>query len=593
MRLDVQFKVMTRKASIMLVFLLTTITTSVFADETVNLESMLQNADALKSANPQLFSQKLVELEEFRDSLSTNQSDFLDYLHGYHQAFMGNFEISENIYIDIFMTTNDVDLKFKVGYSLFNVYALGRKFNKGMKYLNQSLALLPKVQNKEYRITGILAAMMFYNELGEYKKVLDLEKRVWPENPEGRNLCAAHTMLTRAKYHLDMLRNQDEEFHKAINICHAQNEPLYESLNRMHYVRMFIDVGELEKAKQELKDHIDVALASKYKLVIREYYYLIAAVYWQLEQLELAKKYALMALDQNISTPFSLPLTMTYKILYEIEKTSGNHEQALRFFEKYAEADKAYLNDVQMRKLAVELAETEFIEKNRRIQLLNQENKVLVLEQKLDAKTREQNRIVILAMFFLITLLGIWGWRTKLIQKRFQRIAQIDELTGIFNRRQFTDLSAKGIDFARSAKQVNSVIIFDLDKFKSINDNYGHPVGDWVLKAVADVCKKQGRKGDVLGRLGGEEFAFTLMNCDLKAAKLFAEKCRDAIEKIDTSPSGCTFQVTASFGISDSAQSGYELKDLISHADKALYVAKDTGRNRVVLYQPIDGKVAS
>src|SRR3546814_3277107 len=111
--------------------------------------------------------------------------------------------------------------------------------------------------------------------------------------------------------------------------------------------------------------------------------------------------------------------------------------------------------------------------------------------------------------------------------------------------------------------------MFDLDHFKSINDRFGHDTGDWALKKVAEHCRTFCRRVDHLGRLGGEEFAILLSGCDLRGAKRVAEDCRVRIASIDSQPSGHRFLVTASFGVTASSLSGYDLAKLLSHADKA------------------------
>ena len=129
-----------------------------------------------------------------------------------------------------------------------------------------------------------------------------------------------------------------------------------------------------------------------------------------------------------------------------------------------------------------------------------------------------------------------------------------------------------------------AVIMFDLDRFKAINDTYGHDTGDWVLKQVADTCSGLCRRIDHFGRIGGEEFAILLHGCELQAAIRLAEDCRIRLANIETRDSGHAFAITASFGVSVSRHSGYGLAELMSHADLVLYRAKRGGRNRVHAY---------
>jgi diguanylate cyclase (GGDEF)-like protein len=163
-------------------------------------------------------------------------------------------------------------------------------------------------------------------------------------------------------------------------------------------------------------------------------------------------------------------------------------------------------------------------------------------------------------------------------------LAQTDTLTGLGNRHFFTQKSERALIDAARAGQPASLVMFDLDHFKAINDTYGHGAGDWVLKQVGKTCSSHCRKVDYLGRIGGEEFAVLLHGLDLSAAARLAEDCRSQLAQIDTRECGYSFVVTASFGVSSTAQSGYDLSRLLSHADQMLYRAKNEGRNRVCAY---------
>ncbi len=126
--------------------------------------------------------------------------------------------------------------------------------------------------------------------------------------------------------------------------------------------------------------------------------------------------------------------------------------------------------------------------------------------------------------------------------------------------------------------------MFDLDGFKTINDAYGHDAGDWVLQRVASTCAGLCRRIDRFGRVGGEEFAILLHGCELDAALRVAEDCRVRLALIDTRETGHAFPVSASFGVTTAALSGYSLSSLMSHADLMLYRAKREGRNTVRAY---------
>src|SRR5664279_2643346 len=172
-------------------------------------------------------------------------------------------------------------------------------------------------------------------------------------------------------------------------------------------------------------------------------------------------------------------------------------------------------------------------------------------------------------------------------------LATTDGLTSLYNRRQFDVLArAEWARFQRYGRPL-SLLILDIDKFKSINDQFGHDAGDLVLKAVADICKSTKRQPDLLARIGGEEFALLLPETDEAAAEIVAERFRTAIQDHPRILAAEKIQVTVSIGVAGAtlAMSGFEV--LLKRADEALYEAKRTGRNRVVRAQTNIPKICS
>lgn len=167
----------------------------------------------------------------------------------------------------------------------------------------------------------------------------------------------------------------------------------------------------------------------------------------------------------------------------------------------------------------------------------------------------------------------------KKIQKQLQELAQTDRLTGIKNRLKLEEVLAYEIERAfRYAENKLSLILFDVDRFKEVNDNYGHDIGDEVLKEVSKVVSNNIRKSDIFGRWGGEEFLLILPNTNLEQARKLAQKLKRIIEK---SKMPKEFTITASFGVSEFKE-GDNMDALLKRADNRLYDAKRAGRNRVV-----------
>jgi diguanylate cyclase (GGDEF)-like protein/PAS domain S-box-containing protein len=168
-------------------------------------------------------------------------------------------------------------------------------------------------------------------------------------------------------------------------------------------------------------------------------------------------------------------------------------------------------------------------------------------------------------------------------------LARDDPLTGCLNRRSFFDRFRKEFNSARLKDQTLACIMCDIDFFKAINDNYGHQVGDTVIRRVAEALKSVVRKHDMIGRYGGEEFCIMLHETDVAGAEAKAEHLRGMIQQLRFTEDETTqdLSLTASFGVSDMSYGAEEPTALVDQADKALYDAKETGRNRVVRWDQI------
>jgi diguanylate cyclase (GGDEF)-like protein len=160
-----------------------------------------------------------------------------------------------------------------------------------------------------------------------------------------------------------------------------------------------------------------------------------------------------------------------------------------------------------------------------------------------------------------------------------QRQAQTDELTDLANRRQF--MSALEQEIARISRFGTplSLVLFDLDRFKRVNDECGHQVGDLVLRRTADIVRMGIRGTDLAARIGGEEFAILLPGSDAAGAMTFAEKLRSDLGR-EVTVKGVRWPTTASFGVAEFRE-GMSIETLVGAADRALYRAKAGGRNRV------------
>ena len=187
--------------------------------------------------------------------------------------------------------------------------------------------------------------------------------------------------------------------------------------------------------------------------------------------------------------------------------------------------------------------------------------------------------------------------RIRRYTQMLRQAAAIDPLTGALNRRSFGEQAQA--ELSRTARNgcPTAVLMIDADRFKSINDRYGHAGGDAVLRAFAASVKASLRPSDLLGRLGGEEFAVLLAETDASGARTVAERIRSLVEGLEVASNGEVIRFTVSIGSAAFGSGADAFKDGLDRADEALYRAKGEGRNRVVaagppLSAPVPARVA-
>ncbi|MGI8384175.1 histidine kinase N-terminal 7TM domain-containing protein [Robertmurraya sp. P23] len=217
-------------------------------------------------------------------------------------------------------------------------------------------------------------------------------------------------------------------------------------------------------------------------------------------------------------------------------------------------------------------------ELHQEIEVPSAENSKRIYQVRTSLLQNSKNQNGLLIIFTDIT-------EVKRLQVQLEHQAYYDELTQIYNRRAFFQKSE--LDFATAMKESVdfTVILMDIDYFKKVNDTYGHHVGDQLLIHVAKACQTQLQEGDICARYGGEEFVFALKGRTSLEGEVFANKIRGYIEAHPLKWNEGDIPVTISMGVAEATnETGQTLYQLLNQADKALYLAKENGRNQVQVY---------
>ena len=544
--------------------------------------ALLQRADRIKTSDPAGFTAALNSLQAQSKDLSAPQQELVRYLRAWKSAYDGEYETALARFEATIRETHDVALKFRANASIINVLLLASHYEDAFTHLTQLLLLLPKNTDAAAREQGLIVAAQLYNEVGQYDLAISYSQKVIDENWLGRGICKGSDQKLRAEVASGRIHSVGPEFAAAIDACNKLKEPAYANFVRTYAAKVYIANNQLDEAIRLLTEHYPEALRTRYRHLISLSESMLAEAYQKKGNFAAARQFAERTIASAGPHEATEPLVVAYRLLYEQARQAGDFKSALEYHEKYAAADKGYLDVTTARQLAYQRVAHESVASRLQIEALNKENHVLQLEQALGAKAVENSRLYIMLLLMIVGFVGFWAYRTKRLQLHFMSLSQMDGLTGIANRPHFLQRALETLESARRAHQPLCIILCDLDHFKSINDKYGHAAGDQVLRQTVAECQLYMRSGDLFGRFGGEEFSFLMAGCELEDARLRAEQLRLIITGISVTDTGST--VSASFGIASTAASGYDLRQLLAHADWALYAAKRAGRNRVAVY---------
>jgi diguanylate cyclase (GGDEF)-like protein len=545
---------------------------------------LLKKADELRTADYAQFNSILQSVEKLQGNLSQPQREYLRYLEAWKSGYDGDAPTALARLNTLLSDSKDPTVRLRAGGLAVNMLVFGKRYEEAFSRLSDVLELLPEVTDGGARQQALLDATELYNGVGQYDLSLSYAQLVIDTNWAGRGFCTGWQQKLQSLYDSNRITTVGAEFRAAIDNCVKVGEVTYANAVRLKAGQSYVRLGKLDDAINLLKQHYDEVKASRNPRLMARWDTTLADAYHRKGLPALAQQFAWNVAGSAGVDGYFEPLVTAYRVLYELAKQRQDFKAALAFHEQFAAADKAYLTDLSARHLAYQKVSHENIANKLQVDALNKQNHVLQLEQELSGKAVETSRLYIALLTMSVVFIGLWAYRTKRSQLHFQTLSQLDGLTGICNRPHFITQAEKALDASRRTGEQLCMILFDLDHFKLINDRYGHATGDFVLKRTVSACKVHLNKNEIFGRFGGEEFGVLLPACGPEHARQRSEELRATIASITAYQGSSKATVSASFGIATTSGSGHELGQLLAHADAALYEAKRTGRNRVVLY---------
>ena len=549
-----------------------------------NISGLLDEANEIRTSNPNEFKKILTRLDNKLNEMTIHENYYFRYLQAYKLTFEGKFQEALPIFKNILSSEDaELSIKFRSRLTIINIFGIEQNWTKGLSQLSILLSESPKIKHVDTYLNGLTVTAAFYNQISQYELGLQYGELLFHNATQARIKCMAKTLIVESKLHLQQLKKNDSEFYQSIEIC--KKEAVLANFIRSYQAKFYLEQDKSSEVINFLSPHLQAIESTKYPRLIVEIYTSLAKAYWLQNDLYNASLYAEKSIQTGQNFKTTQAVVAAYKLLYQVAKAQNGHQKALNLHETHAELDKTYINETQAKHLAFQLAQHKAIEQKNQIDLLNKKNSLLTAEQALASANAANNRLIILVLALTLSVLTFWGLRLLKAHKRIKELAEYDSLTGIFNRGHFVQVANNALKYCQSAEQDLSLIMFDLDHFKKINDTFGHACGDWALQKAVEVCKDIGRQNDIFARLGGEEFCILLNSCDSKVAFERAEACRKAIAAINTADSGFDFTITASFGVTDANTSGYDLEQLLADADSAAYSSKHAGRDRTTIFE--------
>jgi diguanylate cyclase (GGDEF)-like protein len=552
-------------------------------------DEMLKRADNIKNADPIQFVDLLDHLNAESSLLTTNQQLELKYLNAHRLSYSGKLNEALGTYLELAENKDSKNIKIKALSAIVNTYTFTNRWLEGLKQINKLLALLDNSDDdstlKEAINKSYFVLAQFFNHLGEYDLAILNSKILLNNSPNEKNLCLGKMVQIEALINLEKLHEDDITFDIAEQLCEKAHEPIATNLIKIFKATALLSENKYEQVIQLLNNSLDETNATKYSPLIAKHNSLLADAYLRKKNYKLARQYAEQLVNSKNTQEYKPSVVSAYKTLYQVADIEQDYNAAFDYLKKYNSANNAFLDDVKIKALAYQQAKYETRERENKITLLDKENALLKIQSELANKNAENDRLIMALLSLVLILVFFWTYKNRRVHKKLRQLAETDELTGIANRYYFTQLANAAIGYSQKSRQPMSFILFDLDFFKKINDNFGHQVGDWALKQVVIEVAAVCRNNDVIGRLGGEEFGILLPGCTVDKATALAESCRLAIAAINPTESGHAFNVTASFGVADAQSCGYQFDKLFAAADGALYKSKDMGRNKVYTYQ--------
>lgn len=463
-----------------------------------------------------------------------------------------------------------------------NTAMLLRRFEESFDYLNRTLELEPRVDDPDLPADAHSLATDIMRSIGKFDVAIKHGHEaieVAAKRGNIRSECIARMRLAAAYKAKNDTESSLHHHRLALKRCREADEPVYIGIVEFGLGDTLRKTGRLDEALPLLESALAHHRANGYSMGLGETRLSLARLHLEAGNLDQTEEMAAGLVEHFTQSERWDDVAKTHEVLGAIAEQRGDPERALSHLKAQNAAREQFLGMDRARQLAYLEVEFQTQITEQELALLREQARVRDLEHE---SRRHQRWLMLMGYIvaaFLVLILVLLLAHTTRDRRRYRRLSYRDGLTGLNNHTRFFEIADPALTTSQANGRPFTLILADIDLFKRVNDEYGHLVGDDVLRRVAArLLEAFGDKG-IVGRIGGEEFAIALPGHSLADVRQPLDELRQRLQSGRSKDH--PIEVSLSFGV---AQAGDEasLTELRRHADAALYKAKRAGRDRVV-----------
>ncbi|MBW8192624.1 GGDEF domain-containing protein [Neiella marina] len=558
-----------------------------YAQPMPDVEVALQELEALQWHSASVQQQQLKQLAQRHDEMNLAQQARLSLFKAQLALINGDYNEAEQLASAIAQQRELPAQQLSAYALLLNLAAIRGDYEAAFLYLYQSELLLSDETPLRQRYDVLSAAGNLFSNAQIYDQAafrIEQAKLIAEQLGSAKFACSSMYVSAKLAYLTKQLSRAANLFEQQIELCQANQETLFVGVGLIGLGRMFGYQQKEQEALDALLRGLDILQSNGFKAGIVTAQVSLAQLYLRQQQLTKALEHSQQAILLASQLQQWQSLADAYQVASLVAERQGNLDKALEFERRLFYASEQALGQTKAIRLAYLKARFSSTAEQQKINLFNTQNELADMRKEAIINHRW---LIILGLFATCSacaLLFVLLIRSRKEHKHYRLLSQTDSLTNIFNRRYSLELAEARYRSCLLEQSHFTVVMIDVDYFKSVNDTFGHAVGDEVLRHVATQLSQALRKRDIIGRTGGEEFAIFLPGSSQQQSLSIIERCRQNLMTISNQMPQ-QIEVTASYGVASVSGVNLPLETIIRRADEALYEAKSAGRNRVVIYR--------